>query len=293
MGILHPGRRVQPARSALRGQRGGASSPTPGAVGRSRARARDPAPGVQPPSGSTSPIARKRSASAVTAATSGLLRSGSGRWSIASRGSRTSTVSSGRRISISARSRTPPSDSLRRRLAGTTAGCFSSRPATHEGSRSDPTICSLLRSASSHVTSRGSGATALAEAGVYYLRKHATRHALVGQVGFRGGHNLDPEIQLLLGAERRAAWLSGAAVRRHAVPVVERRRAVVHRRRRRTARLVGRCGVRRQRLRLAGGTASQSRRSQDRGRCRPVGREESSVDAETACASTSATRSRR
>ena len=59
----------------------------------------------------------------------------------------------------------------------------------------------------------GQWRNALAEAGVYYLRKHATRHALVGQVGFRGGHNLDPEIQLLLGAE---SGLRGYPVRQFA-----------------------------------------------------------------------------
>ena len=54
---------------------------------------------------------------------------------------------------------------------------------------------------------------ALAEARVRYLRKHATRHALVGKVEFRRGHNLDPEVQVLLGAE---SGLRGYPVRQFA-----------------------------------------------------------------------------
>ena len=41
----------------------------------------------------------------------------------------------------------------------------------------------------------------LALARARYLRKHATRHLVVGRAEFRWGHNLDPEVQLLLGAE--------------------------------------------------------------------------------------------
>ena len=54
---------------------------------------------------------------------------------------------------------------------------------------------------------------ALAEARVDYLRKHATRHVLVGKIEFRRGHNLDPEVQILLGAE---SGLRGYPVRQFA-----------------------------------------------------------------------------
>ena len=59
----------------------------------------------------------------------------------------------------------------------------------------------------------GQWLNAIAEARVDYLRKHATRHALVGQVRFRGGHNLDPEVQLLIGAK---SGLRGYPVRQFA-----------------------------------------------------------------------------
>jgi len=44
-------------------------------------------------------------------------------------------------------------------------------------------------------------ANAIGEVRVLYLRQHATRHTLLGKVDLRLGHNLDPEVQLLLGAE--------------------------------------------------------------------------------------------
>ena len=44
-----------------------------------------------------------------------------------------------------------------------------------------------------------------------YLLKHAERRALVGRVTYQRGHNLDPEVQLLLGAE---TGLRGYPVRR-------------------------------------------------------------------------------
>ena len=53
----------------------------------------------------------------------------------------------------------------------------------------------------------------LTDLGVRYLRKHALRHALVGTVEYRHGHNLDPEVQLLLGAE---TGLRGYPVRQFA-----------------------------------------------------------------------------
>ena len=46
---------------------------------------------------------------------------------------------------------------------------------------------------------------------VRYLRQHATRHTMLGKVDLRLGHNLDPEVQLLLGAE---SGLRGYPVRR-------------------------------------------------------------------------------
>ena len=46
-----------------------------------------------------------------------------------------------------------------------------------------------------------------------YLRKHATRHLLVGRAELQWGHNLDPEVQLLLGAE---SGLRGYPVRQFA-----------------------------------------------------------------------------
>ena len=46
---------------------------------------------------------------------------------------------------------------------------------------------------------------------VRYLRKHATRHLLIGNAHYRVGHNLDPEVQLLLGTE---SGLRGYPVRR-------------------------------------------------------------------------------
>jgi len=39
------------------------------------------------------------------------------------------------------------------------------------------------------------------EASLRYLRKHTLRRALVGKLQYRHGHNLDPEVQILLGAE--------------------------------------------------------------------------------------------
>ena len=54
---------------------------------------------------------------------------------------------------------------------------------------------------------------ALALARARYLRKHAIRHLLVGRTEFRWGHNLDPEVQLLLGTE---SGLRGYPVRQFA-----------------------------------------------------------------------------
>ena len=48
---------------------------------------------------------------------------------------------------------------------------------------------------------RGEWRNAVVSASMRYLRKHALRHALVGKVEYRHGHNLDPEVQLLLGTE--------------------------------------------------------------------------------------------
>ena len=59
----------------------------------------------------------------------------------------------------------------------------------------------------------GQWRNALASVGVRYLRKHAERHALIGKVEYRHGHNLDPEVQLLLGAE---TGLRGYPVRQFA-----------------------------------------------------------------------------
>lgn len=60
---------------------------------------------------------------------------------------------------------------------------------------------------------RGEWRNALADVHVRYLRKHAVRHALVGKVAYRHGHNLDPEVQLLLGTE---TGLRGYPVRQFA-----------------------------------------------------------------------------
>ena len=60
---------------------------------------------------------------------------------------------------------------------------------------------------------RGGWRNALTQVGGRYLRKHALRHALVGRAQYRQGHNLDPEIQLLLGAE---TGLRGYSVRQFA-----------------------------------------------------------------------------
>jgi hypothetical protein len=57
----------------------------------------------------------------------------------------------------------------------------------------------------------GAWANVVGETRVRYLRKHATRHLLIGQVRYRLGHELDPEVQLLLGAE---SGLRGYPVRR-------------------------------------------------------------------------------
>jgi len=54
-------------------------------------------------------------------------------------------------------------------------------------------------------------ANAIGEVRVLYLRQHATRHTLLGKVDLRLGHDLDPEMQLLLGAE---SGLRGYPVRR-------------------------------------------------------------------------------
>ena len=59
----------------------------------------------------------------------------------------------------------------------------------------------------------GAWRNALTDVVLRYLRKHATRHALVGKVQYRHGHNLDPEVQLLLGAE---TGLRGYPVRQFA-----------------------------------------------------------------------------
>ena len=54
-------------------------------------------------------------------------------------------------------------------------------------------------------------ASAIGEVRMLYLRQHATRHTMLGKVDLRLGHNLDPEVQLLLGAE---SGLRGYPVRR-------------------------------------------------------------------------------
>ena len=59
----------------------------------------------------------------------------------------------------------------------------------------------------------GAWRNALTDVGVRYLRKHTLRHALVGKVEYRHGYNLDPEVQLLLGAE---TGLRGYPVRQFA-----------------------------------------------------------------------------
>ena len=60
---------------------------------------------------------------------------------------------------------------------------------------------------------RGGWANVLGETRVRYLRKHTQRHLLVGSARFQLGHELDPEVQLLLGAE---SGLRGYPVRRFA-----------------------------------------------------------------------------
>ena len=60
---------------------------------------------------------------------------------------------------------------------------------------------------------RGRWTNAVADVQVRYLRKHSTRRALVGKIEFRRGHNLDPEVQFLLGAE---SGLRGYPVRQFA-----------------------------------------------------------------------------
>ena len=59
----------------------------------------------------------------------------------------------------------------------------------------------------------GAWRNTLAAVSMRYLRKHALRHALVGKLQYRHGHNLDPEVQLLLGAE---TGLRGYPVRQYA-----------------------------------------------------------------------------
>ena len=54
-------------------------------------------------------------------------------------------------------------------------------------------------------------ANVVGDARLRYLRQHATRHTLLGKVDLRVGHNLDPEVQLLLGAE---SGLRGYPIRR-------------------------------------------------------------------------------
>ena len=60
---------------------------------------------------------------------------------------------------------------------------------------------------------QGRWVNTMAAARMRYLRKHSLRHALVGNVEFHRGHNLDPEVQLLLGAE---SGLRGYPVRQFA-----------------------------------------------------------------------------
>ena len=48
---------------------------------------------------------------------------------------------------------------------------------------------------------RAAWRNALTDASLRYLRKHSLRQMLVGKVNYRHGHNLDPEVQVLLGAE--------------------------------------------------------------------------------------------
>ena len=92
-----------------------------------------------------------------------------------------------------------------------TAGCSPSRPARGVAFKLDH----FLVADTSIVGRRESGRWlyALALARTRYLRKHATRHLLVGRAEFQWGHNLDPEVQLLLGAE---SGLRGYPVRQFA-----------------------------------------------------------------------------
>ena len=60
---------------------------------------------------------------------------------------------------------------------------------------------------------RGRWINVLGEGRLRFLRKHSTRHALVGKLDFRAGHNLDPEVQLVLGT---ANGLRGYPVRQFA-----------------------------------------------------------------------------
>ena len=60
---------------------------------------------------------------------------------------------------------------------------------------------------------QGTWRNTLTDVGLRYLRKHAVRHALVGKAEYRHGHNFDPEVQLLLGAE---SGLRGYPVRQFA-----------------------------------------------------------------------------
>ena len=59
----------------------------------------------------------------------------------------------------------------------------------------------------------GSFQNVLTEARLRYLRKHTTRHALVGSLAYRHGGNLDREVQLLLGAQ---SGLRGYPIRQFA-----------------------------------------------------------------------------
>ena len=60
---------------------------------------------------------------------------------------------------------------------------------------------------------RGQWINVLATTTLRYLRKHATRHTLIGKLDLRIGHDLDPERQLVLGT---ASGLRGYPVRRFA-----------------------------------------------------------------------------
>jgi hemolysin activation/secretion protein len=65
--------------------------------------------------------------------------------------------------------------------------------------RDDHFLLASVRFAGRH--GRAAWRNALTDASLRYLRKHSLRQMLVGKVNYRHGYNLDPEVQILLGAE--------------------------------------------------------------------------------------------